>query len=217
MNSTEIVDLFRETVSDTVEPFLWSDTEAYRFLDDAQKMFCRLTGGLGDGSSDITKLNYTTSTDWIALSPLILKVRDASMAVTGREVEILNMEDMRRRGMKFNGNPGALRALVTGIEPGRVRIYPYPIESGVIQLIVDRLPLKAITDAGDQRLEVAEQHHQALMAWMFHRAYAKQDAETIDKKKSIESKFEFETYCFEAKAEKDRAMHKTRVVSYGGL
>ena len=56
MNSTEVVGLFRETVGDGAAPYLWNDVEAFRFLDDAQKMFCRLTGGLGDASSAITQL-----------------------------------------------------------------------------------------------------------------------------------------------------------------
>jgi hypothetical protein len=107
-------------------------------------------------------------------------------------------------------------AIVFGIEPGRIRLSPYPHAAGQINLIVDRLPLKSITGE-EQKLEVAEQHHQHLVTWMMHRAYNKQDAETLNRKASQDAKTAFNQYCFDAKAEKDRAMHKTRTVRYGGI
>lgn len=217
MNSTEIVEVFRQTVSDEELPYLWSDTEAYRFLNDAQKTFCRETGGLGDGSSALTQIAYTDTTDWVDTSELILKFRDATDSVTGREVSIVNFEDLRKNGIVFDGKQGTPRCIVIGIEPGRARLYPFPAEAGQINLIVDRLPLKQITDAGDQKLEIAEQHHEHLVLWMAHRAYNKQDAETMNNRKAADFGARFLAYCAEAKAEKERAMHKTRVVGYGGI
>ncbi len=216
MNSTEIVAEFRRSMSDEVLPYLWSDEEAYLYLDDAQKMFCRLTGGLGDGSSAVTQLAYTAASDWVDTSPLILKIRAAADAATGRPVDILNFEDMRATGRKFDGTLGVPRAIVIGIEENRVRLYPAPAVDGQVNLIIDRLPLKRITDS-DQKLEIAEQHHIHLIMWMAYRAYSKQDAETMDKRKADSFEARFQAYCFEAKAEKDRAMHKTRTVRYGGI
>ncbi len=217
MNSTEIVTLFREVVEDQEEPYLWTETEAFQFLDDAQKMFCRKTGGLGDGSSPLTQLAYTDATDWVDVSPLILKFRGAMDHTTGEPVTLVNFEDLRQNGLRFDGKIGRVRYMVLGIEPGRVRLYPHPVEDGSIDLIVDRLPLKKITDAGDQKLEIAEQHHQHLVMWMAHRAYNKQDSETTNPKRAADFEAKFLFYCEDAKNEKERALHKTRVVSYGGI
>ncbi len=217
MNSSETLELFREIVSDREEPYLWSDVELFRYMDDAQKMFCRLTGGLGDASSAITRITYDIDDEWVDLSPLILKFRAVTFEDSGRQVEIINMEDARSRGIKFNGVSGRVRAIVLGLEPNRARLYSRANEAGVLNLVVDRLPLKPITDAGDQKFEIAEQHHQALITWMCHRAYSKQDAETLDRKKAADSKFAFEQYCFDAAAEKERALSKIRTVNYGGL
>ena len=216
MNSTEVVDLFRETVGDLADPYLWTDVEAYRYLDDAQKMFCRLTGGLGDASSPLTQLAYLAGDDWVDISPLILKFRSAAHSDTGRELRIYNMEDMRSGGIIFDGATGRVTSLVLGMEPGRARLHPRAAEDGAISLVVERLPLKTITDAGSQKLEIAEQHHQHLVLWMCHRAYTKQDAEAFDRKKALDSKISFEEYCFAAKLEKERALYKTRTVNYGG-
>lgn len=217
MNSTEIVELFRDTVADTAAPFLWSDEEAFRFLDDAQKTFCRETGGLGDASSSLTQVAYTTASDWVALDPRILHVLDATDLATGKPIEVTDLQGMRADGLRFNNVPGRVRRVVIGLEPKKLRLHPFPADAGTIQLAVDRLPLDAITDAGDQELEVDEQHHQRLIEWMMHRAYSKQDAETYDKRKADAFKASFLAYCFEAKAERERARGKIRVVRYAGI
>lgn len=48
MKVQELYDQFRSDAMDTVAPYLWSDTNVYRYMDDAYKMFVRLTGGIGD-------------------------------------------------------------------------------------------------------------------------------------------------------------------------
>jgi hypothetical protein len=216
MNSTELHDQFRTDVVDTEEPQLWSDAEVYDYLDDAQKMFCRLTGGLGDASSALTVLSYVSTTDWVALSPLVLKVRDAYRTTDGLPVEAINYEDLPARGLRLDGRIGRPKYIILGLEANKVRLYPYPDAAGTLQLVVDRLPLVKITDV-DQNLEVADQHKTGLGLWMKSRAYSKQDAETFDRNKADGFEQKFRAYCAEAKKEKDRAKHKTRVVSYGGL
>lgn len=216
MNSTDLKDLFRETVMDQEEPKLWSDSEVYRYIDDAQKMFCRLTGGLGDATSTLTQIAFTTASDWVTTSALILKIRQASFVSDGRPVELMNAEDMPARRLRFDGRPALPKNLIIGIEAHKARLHPYPDRADTLALIVDRLPLASITD-DDQTFEVDEQHHQHLVDWVCHRAYRKQDAETFDRTKSLEYEQSFRAYCAAAKTERERALSKVRVVSYGGL
>ena len=215
MDSTELLAQFRLDVVDIEEPVLWSDPEVLSYIDSAQKQFCRLVGGIGDASSPLTSVSVVAGTEWYPLSPLILKIRDAYLP-SGEPVEILNYEDLPSRRLRFDGHIGRITTLVIGMEPGRVRTYPVPVEDVAIQLVVDRLPLKSITDL-DQKLEIADQHKEGLGLWIRHRAYSKQDAETMDKTKALTLKQEFEQYCADAKRERDRAKHKTRVVMYGGI
>lgn len=216
MNSTDLLAQFRLDVVDLEDPFLWSDDEILGYMDDAQRMFCRLVGGIGDASSALTQIAYTTATDWVSTSPLILKIRDAYDLATGNQIDVWNLEDLRDRGLRFNNVPGRVRHLVTGIEEHRVRLHAFPAEAGTIQLTVDRLPLKQITDT-DQKFEIDDQHHRHLSMWMKHLAYSKPDAETYDRTKSAEAKDSFEQYCFEAKGERERLRGKVRVVRYGGI
>ena len=219
MDSTGLLKTFRFEVVDQEEPHLWSDEEALGYLDDAQKMFCRRTGGLGDASTpEVTQIAYTDAASVVPTSKLILKFRDAYLVGRGHPVSIINREDMPRLGLRFDGRLGTPRYLIIGMEPNKATIYPAPDPgtSGVIQLIVDRLPLVKI-DKIDQTLEVDDQHAHGLVMRMKALAYAKQDAETFDRTKSERFDAEFLTYCEMGRREKERAMHKTRVVEYGGV
>lgn len=219
MAIADIIDLFRAEVNDVDTPQLWPDQEVYAYLNDAQKMFCRLTGGLPDSSTpEVTRLTVTANHDNVPLSRKILKIRDAYRTSDGAPIDLINYEDFPLRGLRFDGTTGPITSLVLGMETGKARIYPVPSVADTAQLIVDRLPLRDITiDSADDDLEIDDQHWDHLTLWMRHRAYAKQDAQTYDKTKSATFKADFEAYCARATTEKARAKHKTRIVAYGGL
>lgn len=219
MNSTEIIDTFREEMDDldTQAP-LWSDGLLYRYLNDAQTMFCRLTEGIEDSSTaDICRITVESGTDWYSISPKILKVREIVDTSTGRSYDIVNMEKASMKGVRFDGRPGALKLFVTGLEKSKLRAWPMPNAGATVELRVFRLPLVEITDAGDQTLEVDEQHHLSLLLWMKHRAYGKEDVETFDRRKSDDYEQRFRAYCFEARKEQERARRSVGTVAYGGL
>lgn len=218
MNSTELLEVFRAEVQDVETPYLWSDVDIYRYLDDAQKMFCRLTEGIEDSSTaEICRLTVVPGTEWYPLSPKILKVREAVSTTSGRPYEIMNMEKASLNGVHFNGNPGPLKLFVTGLEKGKLRAWPMPAEGTTVELRVFRLPLVRITDAGDQDLEVDEQHHNALLLWAKYLAFSKQDAETFDRGKADECEGRFRAYCHAALKEQERARRNSGTVVYGGL
>ena len=113
MNSTELLAVFREELSDAVAPYLWSDVAFYRYLDDAQKMFCRMTEGIEDSrTAAVVSIPVVISTEWYAISKLILKVRSATLASTGADIPLINIEKAPARGIRFNGTVGPLKALV---------------------------------------------------------------------------------------------------------
>lgn len=216
MDSTRLNELFRSEIADIAEPYLWSDDEVFHYANEAQKMFCRLVGGIADASTPaVVQVSLTAGNPWAAISPLILKIRGISGA-DGRYIEPLNYEDLHDKHIKLNALNATPDVLILGMETDKVRAYPVPVANEVLELLVYRLPLLEIDDF-EQALEIAPQHHTALLMWMKHLAYSKQDAETFDKGKAAEFKQAFEAYCFNAKTEKEVAKHKTRSVAYGGL
>lgn len=226
MDLTTLHGLFRSDVRDQATPYLWSDAEIFSYIDDAQKMFCRLQGGIADASSAVTQLAVTAGDAFVPVSPTILKIRNARRA-DGYDLEILNFEDLLfrpsadsdygfRPGFRIDNTVGTVKAVVVGMEANRLRLVHIPQEDLTINLIVYRLPLVTITGGTGQALEIDEQHHRHLLHWMKHLAHQKQDAETYDRGRSETFRAEFLAYCDQAKAERERREHKYRTVAYGG-
>lgn len=217
MDSTELLGVFRDEMSDTEAPYLWSDTLLYRHFDDAQKMFCRKTEGIEDSSTPaITRLDIQAGVEWYATDKRILKIRKAFDTATGRELPITNVERAGADGIRFDGRAAPLKALVAGMEKHKLRAWPKPSAATTVDLSVFRLPLLPITGP-DQEFEIDEQHHMSLLLWVKHRAYGKEDAETFNRSKSDEYEQRFYLYCAEARKEQERARRVTGTVLYGGL
>lgn len=213
---------FREEMADKAQPYLWSDEFLIGAIDDAQKQFARKTDGIPDSTTPaVVDLVVTPDilsglyTDVVPLDPRILKIRSARRGDNGREIEVLNEEDMPGRGMYFDGRANRVQAMITGMDENSVRVWPFPNENVTIKLSVFRLPMVTITD--DEPLEIPSQHHRALLLWMKHRAYSVHDAETFDKTKAADFELAFDTYCTAAKNEQRRLRHKPRTVAYGGI
>lgn len=225
MNSTDLHNAFREDVRDTQSPYLWTPSEAYRYANDAQNMFCRLQGGIADASSSLAQIAASAGEAFGTLSSKLLKIRYAARASDSYEVEILNFEDLQRVSTaddygyfsrtSLDNTQGQIRSMIVGMETNKVRFVPIPDAAETIDLIVYRMPLEDITGAGID-LEIDEQHHEHLLLWMKHRAYSKQDAETFDKGKAAEFEMRFREYCRQAREEREKREHKHRAVVYGG-
>ena len=215
MDVAALLALFRADVRDEAAPYLWSDAEVISYIDDAQKMFCRLQGGIADATSALTLLAVTAGDAFAKYDPRILKLRAAYREADGRELELLNFEDLQFDGGKLDTSPGELRALVTGMEANKVRLVRAPTENTSVRLVVHRMPLESIEDES-QLLEIDEQHHRHLLHWMKHLAHQKQDAETYDRGRAEQFRTEFIAYCDRAKAEREKREHKYRTVMYGG-
>lgn len=218
MDSSALLSLFRADVRDEATPYLWSDAEIFAYIDDAQKMFCRAQGGIADATSAVTQIAVTAGAAFVSISPLILKLRSVRRLTDGRDVEILNFEDLqadRSYGYRLDDLPGPIHAVVVGMETNKLRLVRIPDVNQTLALVVYRMPAAAITAAG-QALEIDEQHHRHLLGWMKHLAHRKQDAETYDRGRSEDFRNEFLAYCNQAKAERERREHKYRTVAYGG-
>lgn len=216
MTGDDLATIFRDEMDDVAEPYLWSDDLVAGYIEDAQKMYCRLTDGIPDGSTvAVTQLSIVPATDWYATHVSVLKIREAYRTDTGKPITVLNHEDMATQNMRFDGTPGKLGALIIGIEDYKVRVWPVPNEAVTVQMNVFRLPLLPFKSS--DQLVVADQHQVHLLDWAKHRAYSKQNAETFDRTRAKEFDEKFRTYCAAAKDEQHRAKHKPRAVVYGGI
>jgi hypothetical protein len=151
----------------------------------------------------------------------------AYRASDNTEITIINSTDMPMlrdndygilKPLWLDNTQGPVRYMMIGAQQNLVKWLQVPIADDAANLVIYRLPLTKITDAGGQEfVDVSEEHHYSLLMWMKALAYKKQDAETFDRAKSAENEAGFRTYCQQAKAELERKKHKNRVVAYGGL
>ena len=225
MTPSELQDAFRSAVDDLETPYLWTDSDIYRYMTAAQEQFCRLTDGISDNSSVATVVQVTTGELTAPLHRSVKKVRAATLVSTGRGIDLLNYEDLTTRRTSDYGSslvfslparPGPVTAMVLGMEENTVRWLNTPIEDDEVSLLIYRLPLADVTEES-QALEIDSRHHEYLIDWMRHRAHLKQDAETFDKGRSDAAKAYFVDYCEQVRREQALARHKPRLMAYGGI
>lgn len=227
MDVAELTEAFRSEVYDLHAPYLWSDADVLRYASEAESMFCRLSGGVADSTTQaITRIPYEAGDEFVKYDPRILVIRAIRHEESGREVRILNVEDVAQlaidtdygiqRGFRLDNTPGEVRFVVTNMEPAKLRLVRIPSHAGVLRMTVYRRPLARITDL-DGTLEIPEEHHNSLLWWMKALAYQKDDTETRDPKRVAENETRFVDYCAQVRAEREKREHKVRVVHYGGL
>lgn len=223
MTADELYDLFRKDCMDTVRPYLWSDDEVWAYMNDAYRMFVRLTGGISDFTSDACTVRAIAGEATSELHPAILTIRMATLD-DGSDVRIINAQDMTSlndedfgvlRRINFSTSVGKVRYMVIGMQKDIARWVNIPDRDYEVNLIIERLPLQTLAP-GSTLDEIQDHHHFHLLRWMQYLAYNKQDAETFNKARSDAMKAEFEAYAAFAKREKDKYKHKVRVVKYGG-
>jgi len=229
MLSDDLYTLFRSDVVDSVAPYLWSDTEVWAYMNDAYRMFVRLTGGIPDSISSVTQVPIVAGAATSKVSPLILKFNSAYLLSDGTELEIINDQQVPRLGVSDyssagttvrDNSQGPVRYMQINVarnkDNGYVRWIKVPAVNDTVQLDIYRLPVDTVT-TGFEFDEVGEEHHEFFMLWMKARAYGKQDAECFDRNKRDEFDKAFRSYCADAKAEARRYKSHSMSVGYGGL
>ena len=226
MDSTGLYDAFRTDVVDTARPYFWSDDEVWRYAGDAQRMFVRQTGGVADATSAVTEIEVVTGEAWADIHPSILRIMSLTRRSDGKEVKVLNGTDLGRptssdygvrMTTRLDNKTGPVHSAVHGLERNKLRWIQIPEVDDTVDAYVYRIPLTIIDGPGQEIADVGEEHHLHLLNWMKALAYRKQDADTFDPSRARDAEQAFLNYCLIVRAEWERYIHKTRVVSYGGL
>lgn len=225
MLATELFDAYRSETGDNRRPYFWSGSDIWRYMNDAYSMFVRLTGGIGDTSSDITRVDITAGERQSTVSTKILKFREARLNSNGVTLKIINYTDFPLRTdvdygttslLASNNLPGEVKYMVIGEQRGFVSWARVPEVDDSVSLSVYRLPLCPLSDSSPEIVDVDEEHHNHLLLWMKALGYDKHDADTFNPDKRDACKQAFMDYCTFVKAELERARSKVRSVAYGG-
>jgi len=231
VKSHDLLDYFRTQIKDVQQPRLWKDEEIYSYMDDAQRMFVRLTGGIRDATSDLCTLKLPAGKQFVEYDERIIGIRYAELQSNKRKLRILNLEDevdgaaeptldygQLSWRSRLSDPDGVVDTLILGMDSGYIRVVPASEETDTATLVIFRDPLCEITTE-NQNFEIAARHHTSLYLWMASRAYNKQDVDTFDPEKAKGFAKQFADYC-ELTRQKDinqREHRSPRTVSYGGI
>lgn len=175
----ELIEAFRNMTRDTVEPYLWSDAELYQYATQGEATVAQRTDCITDSSSVAAVLDISAGEAEVDMHPSIVRVKAAYLLSSTQQkaLELRTIDGVRESDLFIRtGEPARL---IFGATAGKMRLYPIPVEDGVLQLVLIRLPLKTLTDSST-KFEVPFAYTTAILEWMRYRAYAKLDSDTYD-------------------------------------
>lgn len=199
MNTNAIITIARHSLSDTVEPYLWTDWELLTYLDEAQREAAVRAQLLVDSISDFTLVTTTPNDPYIALDPSILTVRRAYVVDTGAvldEVSASYLDDYAGRWVDSLADYPTL--FMGELQTHQIRLFPIPNQEVDIRLTVTRLPLASVMDDPADTADLAanydttgpeihEMYHDGLINWIRYRAYLRPDEDTRDPGRAAEA------------------------------
>lgn len=187
MTKAELISFARIVLDDTVEPYLWSDTELTQYLQEAE-MEAAERGKLliEEDTTAYCEIDLVDGTAVYDLDSLVFDVDKARVDGQAGYLSRTSCErlDEERPGWEdYEGTPTHYYLIGS-----KIRVVPTPATDGTLDMVVFRHP----TNPMGTSPEIPARHHYRLLDWVGFRAYNKRDADTYDpvKAKGFEKAFE---------------------------
>ena len=185
----ELVTRWRLKLDDNTEPYLWSNQEFTDYMNNAINQLCREIPLIEDYSTaaicNVTVLNGSTT---LSISDRIIYIKRAKLLSQERPLTMVSLEHMDYKYSDWedatSDEPSLL--IVDGMGTNKVRLYPPSNAADTLKLTVIRLPQYDMTYASDSAAspEIPGKYFDKLDNGVIYQAYLKQDADTMDQKKS---------------------------------
>lgn len=176
---SELLDECRIRLDDAVATYLWSDTELYSWINEAQIEACRRARILSSGSFAVSILAETASYD---IPEKVIQIRRAKLSINELPLSFKGLRDMDMDVSGWESHAGTPTDIITDIENNRFTLYPKPVANDTLNLVAVHEPSTIVDD--DSALEIPARFHYGLVDWVLFRAYSIQDADKLDKEKS---------------------------------
>jgi hypothetical protein len=166
---------------------LWSEAEWTEYANDAENEACIRANLLIDQSSALTSIVVLSGIATYAIDEKILIVRRVKLASGTEPLVKTSRRVLDATYPNWENDSGTVRSWFPD-DSNKITIYKKPSAGTTLNLMVSRLPLTPMLLANKDSVspEIDEQYHQGLLDWMLHRAYSKQDAQTLDVGKAKE-------------------------------
>jgi hypothetical protein len=184
MNLGQLKATARSRADDQQTNYLWSDEEWTEYANDAQNQACRRARLIIDSTTTaITQLSMASGDVTASLDERILFIKRAKVSSVSNPLGRASFKDLDERLPGWEDATGIPQAYVPDMDTDKFRPYPTPDSAITVNLTVVRLPLEDMANDTDEP-EINKRYHLHLVDWMLHRAYSKQDSETVDMAKA---------------------------------
>ncbi|MEJ5148963.1 phage adaptor protein [Comamonas sp. MYb396] len=187
MTLQELIASYRAQSLDNFEPYLADDKLLGHFASEAQVEACRR----GQLLVSTVTIPVAVGAQEIELPATAIRVIRSSIGGSPLQEITADGMDEYFPGWQDDAHQGKPRYLVSGVNTGRLCIWPVPAEAFTIRLTLQNLPSKRLVNCNDAP-EIRPETHPALVDWMLHRVYSRTDGDLIDPAKAAASLARFE-------------------------
>jgi hypothetical protein len=189
MNLNELIIAAQNQADEIVDKpdLLWSLAEWTEYANDAENEACIRANLIIDKSSGLTSITVASGIATYSIDEKILIIKRAKLLSGTEPLVKTSRRVLDATYPNWEADTGAVRSWLPD-DTNKITLYKSPVAATTLNLMVSRLPLSPMTLANKltESPEIDVQYHLGLVDWMLHRAYSKQDSETLDKGKAKE-------------------------------
>ncbi len=166
---------------------LWSLAEWTEYANDAENEACIRANLILDRTSGLSIINVLSGTATYSIDEKILLIKRAKLSSGTEPLVKTSRRVLDATYPNWETDTGTVRSWLPD-GTNKITLYKSPTANATLNLMISRLPSAAMLLANKLTVtpEIDTQYHLGLVDWMLHRAYSKQDAETLDKGKAKE-------------------------------
>lgn len=194
MTLVELIDAYRVEADDRQIPYLTSDEDVIRYLNEGESEACIRAKLIFDTDPGLCEIHVGAGDPVVSIDPLINEISYASLMSADGTVFVLNPTDRlamdrdRPDWRTYSRRPDGY------IHDDKSLTLNSPVDADyTLNLEVYRCPARLMSGDGDTP-DIAAIHHRHLLDWAMFRAYSNPDAELFNPKKSEQAEARFERY-----------------------
>lgn len=192
MDFSQIEASVRSTLDDnTTVDKLWSQDDLLEYARDGENEICERLLVIKDNTSSLTNISVNTSTGTYGLSATIVTIDSAKMALGTEPLMETSEHVLDFTVSNWRAETGTPRSYIK-TPTNSIVLYPVPIVVDTVNMSVSRFPTTPMTVGGSP--EIDARYHAGLLEWILHRAYMKNDSETLNVGKASDHKKKFEQF-----------------------
>ncbi|MHC4322319.1 MAG: phage adaptor protein [Planctomycetota bacterium] len=189
MDFSQIEDSVRTTLDDKSNiDKLWLQADILEYARDAENEACERADLIVDNTSSLTDIAVNTSTGTYGLSVTVIAIKSAIMASGTRPLMETSEEVLDNTEPGWRTATGTPRSYIK-TPTNNIILYPMPTAADTINMTVSRFPNTPMSIAGSP--EIDARYHAGMLEWILHRAYMKNDSETLNVGKAKDHKKKF--------------------------